>query len=354
MPRLRFFDFRLSRAPRVLGQCADNYKALAVACNTAQQRLLIAREAGDEGWWGTWAEVAFRPISRTNPYITCPREIARIERIDVCDRPVPMQNQFYEYLDFGNGRLPKICRRRDRMACNAQAFDRNSVITFVDQSVFPCLIRIYATDPSDIGAARRVLLQGLDAANNIIYSQDGIVQVQGIYVTIDTPFAQSPLTFNKLTGIQKDQTAGPIQIMQVDPTTGAETLLLTMQPTETVAGYRRYFLHNLPQNCCHTQGCVPEELRVTAIVKLELIPVIVDTDYLLLQNMEAIIEESIAVRMSEMDNMEAQQLAAVHHANAIRYLNSEITHYLGKQRPAINFAPFGSARLEHQGIGTIL
>lgn len=354
MPRLRFVDFRLSRAPRVLGQCADNYKSLSVYCNTAQERLLMAKEAGDEGWWGTWVEVAFGNISRTNPYITCPREIARLERIDVCDRPIQLQNQFYEYLTFGNGRLPKLCPASTRWSCVPEGYSRNSVVTFVDQSVFPCYIRAYATSASDIGAARRVLVQGLDQVDTPVRTQDGPVMVDGEFITLDTPFAQTTLTYNRITGFQKDITAGPVQIMQVDPTTGDELLLLTMQPTETVAGYRRYYLNGLPPNCCGTTVDGIQNLRVTAIAKLELIPAVVDTDYLLIQNLEAIIEECIAIRMSEMDNMKAQQLAQVHHVNAIRYLNSEITHYMGKQNPAIRFSPFGSARLERQSIGTML
>lgn len=353
MPRLRLFDVRQSRLPRVVGLCADNMPAIAEYVNGAQRRLVMAKEAGDEGWWGSWAEIAFPGVSITNPFVTTPREVARVERFDVCQQPVPIRNQFYEYLDFGNGRLPKLRCGGDRWHCNMQAMTRNNVVTFVEQSVFPCILRAYATSANDIGAAKRVLLQGLDTTDEVIYSQDGPVEVQGEFVVLDTPFIQSTNQFNRITGFQKDVTYGPIQIMQVDPATNDETLLLTMQPTETVAGYRRYYLHNLPANCC-SQSTPVQDVTVTAIVKLDLVPVAVDTDYLMLHNLEAIIEECIAIRMSEMDNERSQKLALIHHINAIRLLNSEITHYLGKQSPAVNFAPFGSARLERQNIGNQL
>jgi hypothetical protein len=125
-----------------------------------------------------------------------------------------------------------------------------------------------------------------------------------------------------------------------------------MEPGETVAGYRRYYLHGLPDTCCTCTGTgtTGTTLRVTAIVKLEPIPATTDTDYLVLQNKEALIEECQAVRFSEMDSQEAQQLAVIHHLNAVRYLNGELTHYFGNDKPAVMFAPFGTARLERLNI----
>lgn len=353
MPRLRLRDFRLSRGPRVLGICAENQPACAEYVNGAQRRLILAREAGDEGWWGTWAEVMFSNVSRTNPFITCPPEVARIEKINVCSCPARINNQFYEYLDFGNGRLPKVCSRSDRFFCAPTVMTRNNAVTFVDQTISPCTIRIYSTDNADQQAAKRVMVSGLNTAGDIIYTTDGNSQVQGEFITIDNPFSDSVNQFTAITGIQKDVTYGTIQIFQLDPNTGDERLLGQMQQSETVAEYRRYYLDSLPPNCCLTPS--PDSaLSITAIVKLELLPITVDTDYLLLHNLEAVIEECIAIRMSEMDNMESQQLAAVHHTNAIRLLNSEIAHYLGKQSPAVNFAPWGTARLERDKIGSLI
>lgn len=351
MPRITLRHFRDSRGPTAVGICKDNFKVLADTVNTAQRRLLYAREAGDEGWWGTWSEVAFSNVSRTNPYITAPREIARIEKLNVCDCPMRIQNQFYEYLDFGNGRLPKRCGT-NWLTLSRQAYTRNTVPTFVDQTVTPCIIRVYPTMAADTDSVKRIFLQGVDNNGTTITSQDNGVTVQGEFVTLASPFVDFLNQPSTITGFQKDWTYGDVQIFQVDPATGDETLLLVMEPSETVAGYRRYYLHNLPQNCLVTTGST-DTLRVTAICKMELIPVVADTDYLLIQNLEAVIEECIAVRMSEMDNAQAQQLAAVHHRNAIGLLNGELRHYLGNEVPAVNFKPFGSARLERLRVDMI-
>jgi len=95
-------------------------------------------------------------------------------------------------------------------------------------------------------------------------------------------------------------------------------------------------------------------VQVTGIVKLDLVPVMVDTDYLLINNLEAIIEECQSIRYSQMDTPAAKQMAAERHIQAIRLLNGEIAHYLGLDMPAVNVAPFGSARLERRNIGTMI
>lgn len=350
MQRLRLYDCRYSRLPSLLGLCTADTPQIANYVNSAQRRLLMCREAGDEGWYGTWAEVAFNAVSCATPYITMPREIARIEKIDVCSNPVQIQNQFYEYLDYGNGRMPKIWNH----TCVVQAYTRNNSVTFVDLYNTPVILRVYATNASDMNSAKRVLFQGWDSNDSVIYTQDGFENVSGIFVNISSPFSDTPLSFNRLTGVQKDVTAGDIQIFMVDPTTGTETLILIMQPSETTASYRRYYLNNLPANCCYNPSLGVLDLQVTAIVKLDLIPVVTDTDYCLIQNLEAITEECQSVRYSEMDSESAKKMAAERHTQAVRMLQGELVHYMGKTTAAVNFAPFGTARLERQKIGTLI
>ena len=352
--RLRLYDCRNSRLPSTIGLCQQDAHAIAENVNGAQRRLLMCPEAGDEGWWGTWAEVAFA-IDPAKPIITLPREIARLEAIDVCHRPVPLHNQFYEYLQFGNGRMPK---RTTQCPGFINVFTRNTSATFRDLTNPPQNIYVYLTDPTDVG--KRVMISGLDANGNIIYTQDGVNRVTGVFVSLTSPFAVAPMTFNTITGIQKDITNGQVQFFQVDPVTGAQILLLTMEPSEQTASYRRYFLNPIPRNCCglFINACVspnlPTQVLVTAIAKLELIPVMVDTDYCLIQNLEAIIEECQSIRYSRVDNPSAKAMSAAAHKTAIGFLNGELNHYIGKDQVAVNVSPFGSAHLARRKIGTLI
>jgi len=322
--------------------CAADVDGVAKYVNGAQRRLLYCREAGEESYWGTFAEVAFN-VDPESPYITCPRGIARLELMDVCKCPVVIHNQFYEYLRYGNGRMPKYWNRN---TCLREAYSRNNAVTFVEMPA-GSYIRIYPTVASDV--TKRVLIQGVDTNGNVVYSNDGTNRINGQFISLEFPFAQTSFQLNSLTGIQKDITAGDLQFFAVDPITGAETLLLTMEPGEQTASYRRYYLNALPPRCCPTDTTV----QVSAIAKLDFIPVRVDTDYTLLQNIEAIIEEAQSMRYSRIDSTSAKAMAAEKHTQAVRLLNGELTHYLGKNEPAITFSPFNGAKLEYVNIGMI-
>lgn len=345
--RLRLYDVRNSRFPRTMGLCQSDVADIAQRVNEAQQSLLFCKEASNESWNGTYAEVSFE-LSRSQPYVTLPREIARLEMATVCDYPIAVDNQFIQYLQFGNGRL------RENRRCDGgilQAVARNNAVTFVDLTSAPQYLRAYLTDERDI--ARRVLFQGTDANSNRIYSTDNLVEVTGIFVALDSPFVTTPLTFNTLTGIQKDVTYGRVEIYQVDPTSSDEVLLLTMEPSETTASYRRYYFNDLPSGCCTVPGDADSAVQVTAIAKLDLIPVAVDTDYCLLQNLEALIHEAQSIKYSESDSASAKAMAQNSHIQAVRLLTGELGHWNGVDSPAVGYAPFGSARLEKVRIAMI-
>lgn len=355
MNRNRLVDFRLDSGTEIVGYCMNDQARIARLVNKAQRRLLMARESGDEGWYGTWAEMAFT-VSQTAPYLTLPRHVARIEKMSVCQVPVNVQNQFFEYLAFGCGPQPNRCIVTTCGSdCLVTAYSRNNAVLFTDMNATAQYLRVYTTDNTGQDLDKRVFVQGVDSTGNTIRTQDNDVLVQGIFNTIQTPFFDiselgSPILFNSITGIQKDVTVGSLQFFQVDPGTGFERLLLIMEPTEKVASYRRYFLNPLPCDCCDGSTGI---INVDCIVKLELIPVEADTDYLLIQNIEALVHEAQSIRYSEMDGKAQKEEASWHHREAIRLLQGEIQHYLGKEKPAMSFYPFGSVTPESKGIGMI-
>ena len=80
------------------------------------------------------------------------------------------------------------------------------------------------------------------------------------------------------------------------------------------------------------------------MAKLEFIPVVVDTDYLLIGNLPALKAECMAVRYEESDNEKSIAMGELKHRQAIKFLNKELVHYVGRERPAVNYAPFGTAK----------
>lgn len=314
----------------------------------------MAPEAGDESWYGTWAEVVLN-VSRAGPYVTLPREIARLEGVTVCDKVIPVFNQFVEYMTFGNGRMQR--RRNSDSYQTRAAYTRNNEPLFTDVHNGPQLISLFASDAADVTGNKRVLVQGFDQNNQPVYTNDGGNTIVGEFVVLKAPFATTQNQFVRITGIQKDVTSGSVQIFQMSPADGTLVLLSTLEPGEQTTSYRRYFFDSLPCVGLPPNGPVPDSRclapQVTAIAKLELIPVVNDTDWLLFQNLEAIIEECASVRFSEMDNTSAQQQAEIHHKRAVRLLNGELGHYLGINTPGVQVNVFGSAKLERQAIGTM-
>ena len=343
-----FFQFRRSRAPQVLASCANDMVRLASYVNEATERLVKA--ASETGWYGTWRRVVFN-VDRNDPYITFPRHIARVIDLDVCRHPVRVSNEFYEFLEAGIGLQPRSVCDCASKNCNVMSvFDRGSFPTFkdLDATGNPKILRVYATSSRDVGNLR-LLFQGLDQNGNVIRSMDNGFNIEGEYVNLQSPFGDTINRFSRLDAVQKDITSNDVLLYQVDTITGDQVLLSRYEASEENPSYRRYFINGLPNNCCGSGTTA----QVTAMAKLDFVPVSVDQDWLLIGNIPALKLECEAVRYEEMDNPAAQAMAKSKHKQAVKMLNDELNHYEGRTAPIVNFAPFGTAKLERVNIGMI-
>lgn len=337
MPRLRLSDFLQSRAMGAVGLCNSDIDQGAILANEIVQRLLNDPMQPDEGWFGTWAKMAYN-VSRADPYITGSREVARFTAIDVCKRPMMIRNEWYEFLDFGNG-----LRGGCGSVCEPpQAFQRGTVITAFDFKPPNKIIRVYMTNAADAG--KHILIQGKDQFGAPVTSTDGTNTFQGEFLTLASPFTDNSEELSDLTGIQKDITQGQVQIFEVNTDTQEERLLLIMEGGEEVAGYHRIFLNGFP--CCRGEGVN----QVVAMAKLDFVPVRVVTDYILIPTLPALIEEAQCIRFEGMDSGSAKQQAAFHHNRALSFLAGALDHNIGKQRIAIGLPLFGSDRLTRQPV----
>jgi hypothetical protein len=314
--------------------------------------LLYAREVGDISWWGAWRELAMT-ISQAQPHITLPFEVARIINLDICTFPVAVQNGFFEYLRYGAGRWPKSGCVDNRRPCSPlAAFDRGTFPTFTDIITENKKLRFYMTNAGDEG--KRVIAQYKDSNDVPVRTLDGVVPILGEALTLISPFVDSTYEVwptRGITGLIKDVTLGRVMVYSVDTVTTDETLISFMEPNETSASLRRYYVSGLPVNCCNLPNTTSTDVQVTAMVKLEYVPVSVVTDYLLVPNVEALTHECQAVRFDEMDVPNASQKSIEHHTKAIRLLQGQMVANEGTQQPAVIFAPFGNARLIRSGVG---
>lgn len=337
--------------PDAIGACSTDLPTIAKYVNRAQQMLIGC--AGETGFFGGWQKVVFK-VDRCFPYITLPAQFARAINMDVCRFPIRIQNEFFEFLEAGIGLQDFYRNRQWRLGdwCGAlQGFERGTHPTMVDLTNTNQLLRVYITDTRDVG--KRILFTpAKDQNGNYIYSTDGFANPNGFYLTFTQPFATSSMIVTEIGGIQKDITYGDILLYQVDATTGTQVLLSRYGPTEMSPAYRRYYINRMPCGCfCHTNQspCIQPQpvdpfVPVTAMVKLEHVPVSQLTDWMVIGNIPALIEECKSIRYADMDSEKAAQLSQVSHLKAVRLLNQEMTHYLGELNPAVNVAPFGTAR----------
>lgn len=338
--------FRSQWPAEALGLCQADPQVIAY-CNQSQDELLMDPMAPDEGWWGGWATMHLSAFIMDHAaYVVAPREVARLIVMAVCNHPIEIRNGFYEYLQFGSGLQPKSCHHTN-CGQTFQSFERDCAVTFSPLLPGGQTVRIYPTDTRDAGL--RVLIQGLDQNGQTILTTDpgtGL-SAPGEYISLSFPFSNSVNQFSKITGIQKDQTFGPLQFFQVNPATGAESSLSTMEPNEAVANYRRYLVSGIPNHnlCCQSPA---EPLRITAQARLDFIPVQNETDYLLIQCVPALIEQAQAIRYRRMDN--GAQQSMMHHQQALAFLNGQLDLYEGKVSTAIKMPIFGSNRMSRQPV----
>jgi hypothetical protein len=302
--------------------------------------------------------------------------VISLSAIDVCNHPIPLQNQFYEYLEFGTGRMPKRERwsKLGRFWRRAGGYARNYAATFTDLMDGPQQIMVIPENLEDCvanpktNAVPRVLIQG--TINGVpVTTQDGLNTVQGEFVLVTQPFAITTNKFDQITGIQKDVTLGNIQIWQTDPWWNVGEILSVMEPTETTGWYRRYYIHDLPSGCCgHKRCCRPgtespvsippcprpnphDFVQVNALSRLDLIPVVSDTDYLLIQSLEALKLECMAGYMYGLQDSGSKQQASVYHRQAVEILIGQSYTADGKNNVAANLAPFGNSNWERVNLG---
>ena len=344
MQRPTLAHVRSSAFPEAIGECADNLSKIASIVNECQERLLHDPLAPDEGWYGGHAMMLFN-VSQSNhaAYITTPREVARVIAFNVCDQPMRLRNGFYEYLEFGIGTQPNACG--NNCGCQRQAYERDNAVTLASFLATPQKLRFYISDAADVG--KRIVVQGTDQNGVMVLGLDSVTQqsVLGETVYLNMPFSDTVNTFATLTGFLKDVLLGPMQMFQVDPVTGTQVALSSMEPQETTAAYRRYLLNGLPANCCNAAS---SGLQVKAQVKLDLVPVVSDQDYLLIQSIPALIQEAMCRRYEMNDTEKAAKLAERHHLKAIQLLDGQLDHVLGKTSTAIRVSLFGSDRLRLQ------
>ena len=319
-------QLKSSTIPRSVGLAACSADFLQLA-NEAQTRI-----TSEGRWWGTTKRLR---VCVTQKCITWPSGVATVEGFNIAGVGVPLRNGWFEFQD--NVRNVEIG------SCDCfpqQLLDRGLTPQYRDTTA-NSYIRIYPVTSQDDGA--EVLLQGLDQNGNPIRQTDGTEWYDGEKVTIASPFVDTVTIFQNpgLTGAQKPITKSYLKVFSVNSVTGEETQIATWGPSETAPLYRRSALVHLPIECGYTDtgnGCAPGLVNCTnaiadAIVRIEPVTMVVDTDWCAISNLAAM---KAAMKALQKEDKNDYAGATREYQEAIRLLRADLAKYDPPERIQIN------------------
>lgn len=292
----------------------DRTKILALV-NEACPRLLYKGK-----WVGCYGRLA---VDVRNGLITWPRELATIEGWVLDDEPLSVKNEWYEFLDSGPGLLEET--------------DTHSNLVLPDRGIVPhggwklpsttaLNVGVKCNHGNDTGS--RVLIRGFQGTREVV-TLDGGSWITGEYVTLGASGSTvwTTNTFTRLNGVQKPETDGYVDLYadQASP-----ALLSSYHPKETVPWYRQSLVPGLSRLGAYTAtngvDLLDTAKTLTVIGKLNFIPAVLDSDYLIPPYASAIKLMCRAI-VHENDNLKKESM--LFEADAVRLLNEQLNHHLG-------------------------
>lgn len=322
MRQLTLSEVRAVVAPSI-NLCSTDERVVSYI-NRAQERMMAE---GD--WLGTWA--LYR-ICVNSSCLSWPRPIERITMLNICDQPVPVRNQWYEFIENGPGYT-----KADNTCAPWQGIDQNQSPLFSDITSTAKKVKVYADYTEAVGA--KILLKGFDANYNWIQTTYNGSLIEGEYVTIS---ASTPAVSTKYFAppgpqiVIKPVTNGPVRLYSYDDTVSpvAQAPIAVYEGGETNPIYRRTKIPNLARTS--DDECLTR--TVTALVKLRHIDVVSDNDTLTIQSREAFRLACQSIRQEENGFMESSlsymygfpdPVTRRRKGGAIGVLQSELDNYLG-------------------------
>lgn len=312
---------------RVEGVCNNSAKIVTLL-NEAQERLLNRADKPV----GSLAKM--RICIGVDDCITWPRQVRTIEAFAICSTPGIVRSEFFEFIGYPNG----IGLQGENSSPGTMLLDRGTACSFDDviaTVAAPRKICVIADNVADVG--KKITLRYIDDTGNRVYTSIGGVVQEGEQLTLVNPGAAFPanavFTANNVATaglycVVKEVTQYPIRLYGVSNTPTITKLLSLYEPSEEVPIYRRSFVPGLTNmgSCDNAAADCTVNKTLTAYVKLQHVPVVVDNDPLVLGNLAALKLMVMAILREEQNRHDE---AAILEAKAARELDGELSSYLG-------------------------
>jgi hypothetical protein len=209
-------------------------------------------------------------------------------------------------------------------------------------------VRLYIDAAADVG--KTLTLFGVDDTNGqplVTPNADGTFS-DGIVLTGAFPFAATTQNIRRIDRVIKQPTQGRMRLFGWDTVNLVLEDLAIYDPSETLPDYVRYDLH-IP-GCAPTGtpapvgGC-PTPRGVAALVKLQFIPAVADTDLVLISNRGALKAYIQSLKFKEAGDAANGDK---YEANAIRNLNKELKNDFPDSQIGVDFGELAGLRVGMQ------
>lgn len=291
MQRLTLSSVRRTIA-KVLNLCEDDERIIDYT-NRACQRLL------EEGKWvGTMARYR---VCVESGCITWPRQLETIEAFAICNTPMPIVSQWWEFL--GNGTYLQDGDCASGWGCGTSLIPRDDVASFSNVIGSNKRLAVYCDVTED--AAAEIILQYYDSNAQWVRTQSGSEWIDGERVVFGAAGTYAYTTklcmANGYVRPIKPVTNGTVRLYEYDTVALTYRALAYYEPDETIPVYTRSQIPGL--SISESEDC--QKRSVTVMAKKRFIPVAKDNDFLPISHPEAIRMAVMSIWKSE-NNMPAE------------------------------------------------
>jgi hypothetical protein len=327
-----------------LGECKSSLPITTVIGASTSSPDFVSRVNGAVrqlmrrgSWWGT-----VQPIAGCiyDGCLVWPRAVSAVLAMNVNHRPLTLANRWFQFMPWDG--MAQNLYRNFKHKLHPWVSDADGSLPVYRQipGGMALWIRFYVDNLADIG--KTITVYGLDENNQNVRTRwpDGTTR-DGVVISIGsniqgtlTPYSQTPFAFQKVTRILKDVTLGNVRMYMLD-SNGIQSDMAVYQPQETSPDYPRSRIRGFRQGACGLQ-------QVEALVKLSFIPVVNDSDVVLIENIDALADMIQSKIYAEAGNT-AQAMAF--EQMAFRELNYQMRERFPDEQFIVNFRPFGNDAL---------
>ena len=303
---LTFSQLKASDVPADAGVCATSPDFLSLTNKAV--RMLMNRGS----FFGTTQRIQ---LCTFGGCATWPRYVGTVLATNLNGQHSHPKNNWWEFLDTQrsdfalNGIFPWV----NGSFGSAPLVDANTSPVFNPISCgHPVYLRVYPSLKEDVGKV--TTFYGVDSNGQVIRTKNSLgVWQEGVTITMALPFSQTPMLIREVTRITKDVTVGVVRYFQYEPIKQSVFDLVSYDPSETTPMYRSSKVGAGRGGCCITS--------IQALIKMEFIPVLVDSDIVQIGNLDALSDMMKSIREKKAEHIqEAQALEA----SAVRELNLEL------------------------------